>query len=68
MKTYFTNKYTNWQKPTNGIINGLIKEFYPKKFDFSTVTQEEVDKIAELINNRPRKCLALHTALEAFLI
>lgn len=66
LKTYFTDKHAPWQKPTNENTNGLIREFYPKKFDFSTITQEEVDRVAELINNRPRKCLGWRTALEVF--
>ena len=66
LKTYFTDKHSPWQRPTNENTNGLIREFYPKKFDFSTVTQEDVDKVADLINNRPRKCLGWFTALEVF--
>ena len=66
LKTYFTDKHAPWQKPTNENTNGLIREFYPKKFDCSTITQEDVDRVAELINNRPRKCLGWRTALEVF--
>ena len=66
LKTYFTDKHSPWQKPTNENTNGLIREFYPKKFDFSTITQEDVDKVAELINNRPRKCLGWLTSSEVF--
>lgn len=66
LKTYFTDKHSPWQRPTNENTNGLIREFFPKKFDFSTITQEDVDKVAELINNRPRKCLGWLTAKEAF--
>lgn len=66
LKTYFTDAHAPWQKPTNENTNGLIREFYPKKFDFSKITQEEVDRVAELINNRPRKCLGWRTALEVF--
>ena len=66
LKTYFTDAHAPWQKPTNENTNGLIREFYPKRFDFSTITQEDVDRVAELINNRPRKCLGWRTALEVF--
>ena len=66
LRTYFTDVHAPWQKPTNENTNGLIREFYPKKFDFSTITQEDVDRVAELINNRPRKCLGWRTALEVF--
>jgi len=66
LKTYFTDKHSPWQRPTNENTNGLIREFYPKKFDFSTITQKDVDKVADLINNRPRKCLGWFTAVEVF--
>lgn len=66
LKVYFADKHAPWQKPTNENTNGLIREFFPKKFDFGTITQEDVDKVAELINNRPRKCLGWRTALEVF--
>ena len=33
---------TRGNKSTNENTNGLIREFYPKKFDFSTITQEDV--------------------------
>jgi len=66
LKTYFTDKHSPWQRPTNENTNGLIREFYPKKFDFSTITQKDVDRVAELINNRPRKCLGWLSATEVF--
>jgi len=66
LNTYFTDKHSPWQRPTNENTNGLIREFYPKKFDFSTITQEDVDKVADLINNRPRKCLGWLSASEVF--
>jgi len=66
LKTYFTDKHSPWQRPTNENTNGLIREFYPKKFDFSTITQEDVDRVAKLINNRPRKCLGWFSATEIF--
>nr|WP_317331807.1 hypothetical protein [uncultured Romboutsia sp.] len=46
--------------------NGLLREFYPKKFDFSTITQNELDVVVNIINNRPRKCLGYKTPTEVF--
>lgn len=66
IKTYFTDPHSPWQRPTNENTNGLIREFYPKKFDLASITQQEVDRVAELINNRPRKCLGWYSATEVF--
>ena len=41
-------------------------EFFPKNFDFSTINQNHVDIVDDILNNRPRKCLGYKTPLEAF--
>ena len=63
---YFADPYSSWQRGTNENTNGLLREFYPKKFDFATITQEELDIVVNIINNRPRKCLGYKTPAEVF--
>lgn len=63
---YFADAYASWQRGTNENTNGLLREFYPKKFDFATITQDELDSRVNLINNRPRKCLGFKTPFEVF--
>ena len=63
---YFADPYSSWQRGTNENINGLIREFFPKKYDFSTITQKHVDIVENILNNRPRKCLGFKTPLEVF--
>ena len=63
---YFADAYASWQRGTNGNTNGLLREFYPKKFDFSSINQKELDNIVTIINNRPRKCLGYKTPAEVF--
>ena len=63
---YFANPYSSWQRGRNENTNGLIREFFSKKFDFSTITQKEVDIVEWYLNNRPRKYLGYKTPLEAF--
>ena len=64
---YFTGPYSSWQICTNENTNGLLREFYSKKFDFFIITQNELNIVVNIINNRPRKCLGYKTPAEVFL-
>ena len=63
---YFANAYHSWERGTNENTNGLIRQFFPKKSFFAKVTQVEVDRIAKLLNRRPRKRLSYLTPFETF--
>jgi IS30 family transposase len=64
VKTYICNAYCSNEK--GGVENGnkMIRGFFPKKTDFSSVSQEEIDRIVSIINNKPRKILGYMTATE----
>lgn len=66
IKTYFCDPYCSWQKGSNENHNGIFRRYIPKKTNFSTFTQIELDAIISEINNRPRKCLNYETSREAF--
>ena len=63
---YFAEPHKPWQRGTNENTNDIVRFFYPKGFDFGTVTDEEVQLVEDLINNRPRKCLAWKSPAEVF--
>lgn len=63
---YFANAYHSWERGTNENTNGLIRQFFPKKSFFATVTQEQVNRVAKLLNRRPRKKLNYLTPFETF--
>lgn len=66
IRTYFCDPYCSWQKGSNENHNGILRRYIPKKTDFSTFTQLELNLIIQEINNRPRKCLQYETSREAF--
>lgn len=66
IEVYFADAYASWQRGTDESTNGLLREFYIKKFDFVTITQDELDSWENLINNRPRKCLGFKKTSEVF--
>lgn len=65
-EVYFAEPHKPWQRGTNENTNDLLRFFFPKGFDFHAITQEVVDYVVELINNRPKKCLGWRTPAEVF--
>jgi IS30 family transposase len=63
---YFAHPYHSWERGLNEHTNGLIRQYLPKKIPFDTLTQKQLDKIVDKINNRPRKVLGYLTPYEVF--
>lgn len=63
---YFAEPHKPWQRGTNENTNDIVRFFFPKGFDFRTITDEDVQFVEDLINNRPRKCLGWKTPDEFF--
>ena len=64
VKTYFARPYHSWERGSNENTNGLVRQYFPKKTDFATLTEEDVARVEYLLNNRPRKCLDYKTPAE----
>ena len=63
---YFAHPYASWERGLNGNINGLIRQYFPKKMDFSTITQKQLNLVMKKLNHRPRKTLNSKTPQEVF--
>lgn len=65
-KAYFAHPYHSWERGLNENTNGLIRQYFPKKSDFATLTPEEVQAVQDKLNSRPRKCLDYQTPNDIF--
>jgi IS30 family transposase len=63
---YFCDPHSPWQRPSNENTNGLIREYFPKGSDFTTVSDHDLRTATDRLNGRPRKVLNYATPAEAF--
>ena len=54
-KVYFAHPYCTWEKGAIENMNGLIRQYIPKKTDFRGISRLYVKSIIEKLNNSPRK-------------
>lgn len=63
---FFADPYSSWQRGTNENTNGLVRQYFPKKTDFTTLSDSDIQLVNHRLNNRPRKVLAFRTPNEVF--
>ncbi len=66
LSCFFAHPYHSWERGANENANGLLREYFPKKTDFDTISDEELAEVEYRLNIRPRKRLGYMTPLEAW--
>jgi len=66
-KIYFCDPYCSGQRGMNENTNGLIRQYFPKGTDFQNVSNAELRKVVDKLNDRPRKRLGYRTPAQVFL-
>ena len=52
---YFAKPYHSWERGSNENLNRLVRQYLPKKTDFTTITDQQIKEIEDKLNKRPRK-------------
>jgi len=60
-EVYFCDPHSPWQRGTNENTNRLLRHWFEKGTDLSSFTAEDLETIANKLNNRPRPTLNLET-------
>ena len=63
---YFADPHSPWQRGLNENTNDLLRFFFPKGTNFLLVSDEEVERVVDLLNMRPRKTLGYLSPIEFF--
>lgn len=63
---FFAKPYHSWERGANENLNGLVRQYFPKKTNFDLIQQSQVKRAQEILNNRPRKRYKYLTPNEVF--
>ena len=66
IRLYFADPGCPYQRGTNENTNGLIRQYFPKGTNFRDISHQEVRRVENLLNDRPRACLGFRTPAEVF--
>ena len=61
VQVYFCDPQSPWQRGTNENTNLLLRQYFPRGTDLSGYSQAHLDRVAQRLNQRPRKTLGFET-------
>ena len=64
---FFCDPYSSWQKGGVENANKMIRRFIPKESDLADYSDEYVQMIVDILNNKPRKSLNYQTPYEVMI-
>ena len=65
VQVHFCDPKSPWQRGSNENTNALLRQYLPRRVDFRTLTQDDLDTIANELNERPRQTLDFKTPSQA---
>jgi transposase, IS30 family len=66
VKVFFCDPHSPWQRGGNENTNGLLRQYFPKNLDLSTVARAQLAAAARELNARPRQALNWMKPCEVF--
>lgn len=63
---FFADAHAPWQRGKNENTNGRLRRVFPKRFNFDTITQKQVDDVVYLMNHTERKSLGFKTPCSVY--
>lgn len=64
---FFAKPYHSWERGANENYNGLLRQYFPKGYNFDLITEEDILRVEEKLNNRPRKRFGYLSPNQVFL-
>jgi len=61
LAVFFCDPRSPWQRGSNENTNGLLRQYFPRGRSLAGVTQDELDRVADELNGRPRQTLGWHS-------